>query len=261
LKHQILISILSNFPTLSLLPLTLTSHRIHDLIIRILHQRALEAAQLRDHKLLLECFHPSTKLSTPYLFCHTLATRALTSAPSNQEPPSTLTDLSSLYTSFRPLKPDSDRRAPRAHPAGGWFPPPTLQSKDEDSELVCQDIHLESHELFSQLCTIANLVKVGPKRGLFLSSVNVGEGILRVWRDWLAERAKSGGEEGESEVLWADSKKTVGLRLRVVEREVVHVGPPLRTGEDPNVSYTLFYEGMLFPLSPIPEIEKEEEMS
>lgn len=250
IENKILISILSNFPTLSLLPLTLTSHRIHDLIIRILHQRVLEAAQLKDHKLLLECFHPSTKLSTPYLFCHTLSTRALTSTPSNQEPPSTLADLSSLYTSFRPLKPDSDRRALRAHPAGGFFPPPpTSTSDDEDSELVSQDIHLESHELFSQLCTIANLVKVGPKRGLFLSCVNVGEGILRVWRDWLAERAKAGDSEGnENEVLWADSKKTVGLRLRVVEREAVDAGPPLRTGEDPSVSYALFYEGMI--LSP-----------
>ena len=103
--------------------------------------------------------------------------------------------------------------------------------------------------LFSQLCTIANLVKFGPKRGLYLSRVNVGEGILRVWRDWLAERAKAGDSEGdESEVLWADSKKTVGLRLRVVEREAVDAGPPLRTGEDPNVSYTLFHEGMFCPL-------------
>jgi len=109
---------------------------------------------------------------------------------------------------------------------------------------VCQDIHLESHELFSQLCTIANLVKVGPKRGLFLSCVNVGEGILRVWRDWLAQRAKE-GQEKESEVLWADSKKTVGLRLRVVERETAPPHPPLRTGEDPPVSYTLQYEELV----------------
>jgi hypothetical protein len=67
---------------------------------------------------------------------------------------------------------------------------------------------------------------------------------LRVWRDWLADRAKD-ADDKESEVLWADSKKTVGLRLRVVERETVHVGPPLRTGEDPAVSYTLMYEGAL----------------
>lgn len=116
---------------------------------------------------------------------------------------------------------------------------------DKHEELVCQDIHLETHELFSQLCTITNLVKVGPKRGLFLSCVNVGEGILRVWRDWLAERAKD-ADSKESEVLWADSKKTVGLRLRVMERETVHVGPPLRTGEDPAVSYTLQYEGAVY---------------
>jgi hypothetical protein len=78
----------------------------------------------------------------------------------------------------------------------------------------------------------------------------VGEGILRVWRDWLAERAERAqcGEtkQGDlsTEILWADSKKTVGLRVTVVEREAHPVGPPYRVGEERDVSYCLFYEGI-----------------
>ena len=52
-------------------------------------------------------------------------------------------------------------------------------------------VHLDSHELFSQFCTIANLVTVGPRRGLFLSVVNVEDKVIRVWRAWLDERAQA----------------------------------------------------------------------
>jgi hypothetical protein len=37
----------------------------------------------------------------------------------------------------------------------------------------------------------------------------------------------------------------VGLRVKVVERDAVPVGPPFRAGEERDVSYTLFYEGVL----------------
>jgi hypothetical protein len=108
--------------------------------------------------------------------------------------------------------------------------------------VASQDVNLESHELFSQLCTRANLVKGSPRRELFHSCVSVGEGILRVWRDWLAEQATC-DDGGDRDILWADSKQTVGLRVKVVEREAVPVGPPFRVGEERDVSYTLFYEG------------------
>jgi len=62
-----------------------------------------------------------------------------------------------------------------------------------------------------------------------------------VWRDWLADAAKG----GDTEVLWADSGKNVGLKLRVVELESQGApGPPLRFGEERDVSYRLFYEGL-----------------
>ncbi|PVH73475.1 hypothetical protein DL98DRAFT_519892 [Cadophora sp. DSE1049] len=261
LPNEILISMLSTFRTLELLPITLVSHRFHSLIVRILHHRLLETAQLKDHKLILECFHPSTKLSTPYLFCDFIGTHPLDSSSVEQEIQKDddaigkLGKLKSLYSHFLPLKPDSDRRIVRSHPAGGSFSIPN-GLVDQHDQFVCQNIHLESHELFSQLQTITSLVKVGPKRGLFLSSVNIGDSILRIWREWLAERARDGlpGTNGESStetarqrgerLRWADNSETVGLRLRVVERE--EDTPVLvRKDEDPAVSYTLQYEELV----------------
>jgi hypothetical protein len=124
---------------------------------------------------------------------------------------------------------------------------PNSLSSSEKSDLVSQNIHLEAHELFSQLCTITNLVKVGPKRGLFLSCVNIGEGITRIWRDWLTEQTKGkvmNGEEGEDNLLWADTEQHVGLRMRVDEK--MDAPAPILTsaGEEVAVSYTLQYEGM-----------------
>lgn len=128
------------------------------------------------------------------------------------------------------------------------------EGEEEGEELVSQDIYLESHELFSQLMSVVNVVKTGPKKDLFLSCVTVGEGLVRVWRDWLAEHAEDfreskgkdgdAGEDGKG-LLWSSVDKHVGLRLRVLEREDMLRGPVLVSrNEDPNVSYTLQYEGM-----------------
>jgi hypothetical protein len=76
--------------------------------------------------------------------------------------------------------------------------------------------------------------------------------LVRVWRDWLAERAAKGRkgkereEKGEEEkrLLWSSTDKHVGLRLRVIEREDLDRAPVLISrDEDPNVGYTLQYEG------------------
>jgi len=225
----------------------------------------MQASSLKDHTLILECFHPSTKLSTPYFFCDYLGTGSTDDADSasnvfdDPDPAGKLGKLGSLYSHFRPLQPEEDRKVRRPHPAGGWAPGPSNTLAEKQTEYVCQNIHLESHELFSQLCTISNLVKVGPKRGLFLSCVNIGEGITRIWRNWLAERCaslskrnrlgsgpntkKEEDEEYRKRLLWADTKNHIGLRLRVIEREDAAVPILLSRDEDAPVSYTLQYEG------------------
>lgn len=112
-----------------------------------------------------------------------------------------------------------------------------------------QDVHLDEGELFTQLCTVTNVVKEGPRHGLFISHVNVSDGVVRVWRDWLARHASknpsdgSGSPRNEEDILWADPGKNVGLRFRVVpgpaERMPLLTGP----GDDAPVSYVLEYEG------------------
>jgi hypothetical protein len=220
------------------------------------------AASLKDHKLILECFHPSTKLSTPYLFCDYLGTDGLSNDVEGEgslyegiEKTGRLGKLSGLYSHFKPLRPEEDRKPLRPFPVGGWAPGPSNSQIEREAEFVYQNIHLESHELFSQLCVITNLVKVGPKRGLFKSCVTIGEGIIRIFRPWLDERsntfrttlagAPEEDQERERRLQWADKGKHVGLRIKVVERDDTHAPVLVRSDEDPSVSYTLQYEGKL----------------
>lgn len=120
---------------------------------------------------------------------------------------------------------------------------------DKHDQFVCQDIHLDTHELFCQLVTVTNLVKLGPKPGVFRSSVSIGEGLTRVWRDWLSERVscceKEDANEREKRQLWSDSGNHVGIRMHVAERPEVPVPVMQRRDEDPAVSYTLQYEGRI----------------
>jgi hypothetical protein len=157
--------------------------------------------------------------------------------------------MAGLYSHFRPVPPEDRRVWKRNHPAGGAVPGVLAKSEEE---LVSQTVDLESHELFSQLCTITNLVKVGPNRGLFLSCVNIGDGLTRVWRNWLSDRASANEkgietkEEFESRLLWADSEQHVGLRLRVSRDADAHAPILLAQDEDVSVSYKLEYEGESF---------------
>ncbi len=139
---------------------------------------------------------------------------------------------------------------------------PAQDEEDEPQEppqpeYASHDIFLDEDELFTQLCTVANLVKVSPQKGLFLSHVDISEGVIRVWRNWLATQAASilarRGSEGASEeppndiVLWVDEYTwNVGLRFRVHERQPAH-GIPVMVGtdEDVAVSYRLEYEELL----------------
>lgn len=126
------------------------------------------------------------------------------------------------------------------------------------NDCVKQVLNLESHELFTQLCAHANLVRMGPRRGLFNSIQPVEEGVVRVWRDWLGrvvnsrdldERVESseGGRRvhGDEDVLWVDLNRHVGLRLRVRKSELHRTLPVLWNANDDDVavSYEIEYQG------------------
>ncbi|KAI9671046.1 MAG: hypothetical protein M1831_005131 [Alyxoria varia] len=239
-QHAVLLhNILAPLPTPSLLPVTRVSHRFCDLTLRILHHRLALAASLGDRTLLLECYHPSVKLTEPPILCKYLGTKGLddfsTANIVNESPPppgQTLHEYNNLYSRFWPYREEHVKARRRyRHPAGDipgsrtYFadPPPdsdpnpqhqatssnttstsshdpngeeaheaTSVEADEETTVyktVKQLVNLDSGELFSQLQATTTLVKIGP-RGLFFSTVAVSDGVMRVFRNWLAEISK-----------------------------------------------------------------------
>lgn len=220
--------------------------------LRIVHTRLTDAAWLPDHELILECYHPSAKLSTPYLHCDYLGTDGLASYDEDEEKQLTFGQLHNLYSRFRPVVQEENRRARTKYPSASGAQP-------EDDDTASMIVHLDDGEMFSQLCTVTNLVKTGPRRGLFLSHVNINDGVVRVFRRWLAARAA--GEEDTDPILWVDRNKTVGLKFSV--RENIDERRPTiwsEADEDLPVSYTLVYEEVLVRTSRLLlNVEKSED--
>lgn len=185
---------------------------------------------------MLECYRPAAKISTPYLMCRYLRckTRGIEIGADDQPP--VLSDMGKLYSSFKPHMAEENMK--RRQPLGGVV---------NDDDTAREDLFLDEGELFSQLCAVTSLVKTGPRAGLFLGLVNISEGVLRVWREWLTEVATPIREVDESldsnQILWVDAAKNVGVRFRVMpgpmERMPVISGP----NDQPPIAYKLEYEG------------------
>ncbi|KAK4152152.1 hypothetical protein C8A00DRAFT_44746 [Chaetomidium leptoderma] len=288
LPNELLISILTQVPTASLLPLITVSHRFYSVTLRIFKQRLNHATAQPDHRLMLECYHPTDKLYTPYLYCNYLHTDSLDgveaeaegaaeqqSIPPPVEPkPTHLGGLRGIYSHFRPVEHDENprRRTSRRPPrqgissSGGQAHAGQQQQRSvlrpPTPEQPSIDIYLDDDESFSQLCATTNLVRMGPRPGLFRSHVNVSDGVVRVWRDWLAVQAARAGHQqregegegegdddhGNSAVLWADAARDVGVRFRVAEKDLrgQHQQPVLvARDEQLPVAYRLGFEELL----------------
>ncbi|KAL8994176.1 MAG: hypothetical protein Q9188_007141 [Gyalolechia gomerana] len=278
LPNELLIHILTSFPTLSLLQLRSVSHHFQDVIVRIVHQRLLLAASLEDRKLILECYHPSAQYTEPYVFCDYLGTPGLSNDREGQG--SLYQDLKvergqlkHLYSRFRPFRAEASRPSTWAHPAGdlrGSGKNPvhqrsTLERTKGRPDLVTHKVFLDAHELFTQLSITAALVQMGPRRGVFLSFIDIiDKKTPRVWRDWLAEKTKrSTNNDNESQrdeaeepaiesdsIIWADEVKTLGLKVRVKETNLRKNAPILLHrdelgDEDLAVSYSLELNGTI----------------
>ncbi|KAL7627321.1 hypothetical protein AAE478_001513 [Parahypoxylon ruwenzoriense] len=251
LPNEIIIQVLSSFPTRSLLPLATVCRRFYGLVGRVHYTRLVEASRLRDHEVILRCSHPSEKLSTPSLSCEYIGTDGLSEAGDLAN----LGVLNNLYARFRPFLPKSYGRLSR------WQTGAVVgESADPVSRVPSQEVHLDSGELFSQLCTLTNLAKMGPRRGLSSSNANVSEGVIRVWRDWLQRQAadtvgmqqRASTVLDDSSILWTDSSKIVGLRFRVVKDESVPAPILVGLNEEPSVSYSLEYEELVIRANWLP---------
>lgn len=267
--------IFTPFTTEALLPLTLTCTKVHNLVLRLLHYRLLLAAAAPEYKIILEAYHPSRRYTKPYLFCEYLGTDGLSSQHEGEGSlyqdcdgiAGRLGKLGALYSRFRPEHPDVEGTIPMrriagatpvlaqpsdgngANPADGWSQsaPPTTpiyrNAGDGGTKKIVHTINLDSGELFGQFCAYASLVRLGPRRGVFLSTVNIvepGQGTIRVWRHWLVDRCKELYEaeqagttrtplqetattripafRSDPTILWTDYKKNVGLRVLVRHR-------------------------------------------
>lgn len=182
-----------------------------------------------------------------------------------------------MYSRYRPHRRELEpggrrvRRPPGDIPGSRTFPG-TAADRFE-GETVKQILSLDCHELFTQLVAQSNLVKIGPRNGLFTCFVEVEEGVIRVWKEWLREMvAKNSGSdivsrhevvEGEDEtkevieegpydrrdlederILWVSPAKNSGLRFNIRERKLRRDAPILiRADEDMPVSYEIEYDG------------------
>lgn len=230
LPNEVFIQILSDFSTRALLPLTSVNHRFHALVLRILHYRLLLGIPLKEYKLLLECFHPSSKLTEPHVFCKYIGTDGLSECHDgagplyeNVDTAHQLGRLTGLYSRFRPES-SSDEEKRETYGSKLGFSP----GKEEDA--VIREVTLDGYEDFSQLCVVANLVQVKPGTLLLLSASTIEDGFVRLWREWLRDQSGKmkrttetdweGGSENAQmssgdDILWVDTSKTVGLKMRV----------------------------------------------
>ncbi|KAK8051021.1 hypothetical protein PG993_002406 [Apiospora rasikravindrae] len=264
LPTEVLIQILEDIPTRKLLLLASASRRFHGIAARLHYARLVEALALPDHEIILECYHPTVKISTPYLFCDYVGTPGLAeqscgvsgSGRGDGDGDPSLAGMNTLYSRFRPVQQEDDRR-PRTR-----YPRRTVVEGLEQplEDLPSHDVHLDAGELFSQLVTVTNLVKVDPKRKIIIDAVNMTDGVIRVWRQWLADQAAaptpSPAAQGQhsaedsssvledSAILWADSKQHCGLRMRVVKTDE-QVPILVAADDEVAVSYKLEFEELL----------------
>lgn len=133
-----------------------------------------------------------------------------------------------------------------------------LQIDSDVPPLVKQQINLDASEIFAQLTAVTSLVQVAPRSGLFYSAVNVSEGVVRLFREWLIERDSIGDGKGkrrvdggplgmdEEGVLWVNDGMNVGVRFGVRERKWrrADANPVLiRADEDVAISYEIEIRG------------------
>lgn len=287
-----MLNILSGMPTPELLHLTLVSHRICALVLRIIQNRLVAASELESHSLLLECYHPSQKLTEPPYFCTYLGTDGLTRYDPSREglssPGSQLANMRSMYSRFRPYRRELETGGRRVRRPSGDIPGsrtyPGTATDQYKGETIKQVLHLDEDELFTQLVAQCNLVKLGPRNGLFTAFVEVEEGVIRIKRDWLKKQAANGDstiqtpdvmrhappkreavwdmgkDERETlqgmddgEIRWSkDDSKNTGLRFKVRERKLRRDAPILIRADEVDlpVSYEVEFDGtQLTPLT------------
>ncbi|RMZ84889.1 hypothetical protein DV738_g132, partial [Chaetothyriales sp. CBS 135597] len=243
LPNEILATILTPFLTAELLQVAVVCRRIHSVVARILHFRMVLAPSLPEYKLILEAYHPTNRYFGPHLFCTYLYTDGFSAGadavPEGLDDVGSFANMSLFYSRFRPERPA----------VGALVPPRWLANMvqiqwgvgDGGSERMRHSVHLDPEELFGQFCAYSSLVRLGPSRGLFLSTVPIvkpNQGTMRVWKTWLCERAREasrrrtaaaggpistglGAAAQDPNIMWTDARKNVGIKVGVSCRDQI----------------------------------------
>ncbi|KAI5197209.1 hypothetical protein E4T39_07379 [Aureobasidium subglaciale] len=267
LPNELLYDILQSFTTKHVLAFAPVSRRFHSICVRILQNRLTAAATLLDHVLVLELYPPSARLTAGQLFCTSLGTSELDETSIEGLPDSAKIGHlgKAVYSRFRPqhqelrrpsLKhPAGDIPGSRTHPSSAN---PSIHVRNVESNMVSQEVSLDADELFTQLIAALMLVKQGPRPDTILTAVEVCEGTIRVWRDWLANQTKdsavttsSGTQADDPSILWVNTAThTVGVKFRVRERKWKRDNPILVSSEaEVAVSYAVDLEEVVLRTS------------
>jgi hypothetical protein len=125
----------------------------------------------------------------------------------------------------------------------------------KEDPTVTRPVNLEDFENFSQLCVVVSVVKVVPGTDLLLSTTEVVDGVVRLFRDWLRDQEQKTSSDAPSNstdgpILWVDTGQNVGLKLRVRQKEVSQQQFPILMHRDemPPASYEVDIEGLVLPL-------------
>ena len=275
--------------TKEVVALTPTCRYFHCLVLRLIHDRLRIAAGLGGHTLYLECHHPAARTPAGKLFCDTLDTEGLqdllAAIHDDENYLGQVKQVFALYTRFKPQRREQENTVrfsvpgdipgSRTHPSSNPPEAPVVPN-----EAVLRTVTVDAHEIFSQLSTLAYLGRREVTRGVMFSIQQVGEGHIRIWRDWLAKQCESkrwtDGEpiaihhdppasptvkgKGRSDsvtsslppskdpsILWVDSRdENVGIKFRVKERVWQRNTPISYSSEiEASVSYVVELEGAL----------------
>ena len=219
--------------TKELLPLTVVSHQFHDLIVRILHRRLVQAAASDGDTLIFEWYPLGEGSLDEIYFCEYLGTDELDACMDMSVGHSTarLGKLFRCYSRFRPVV-----QVPVERP----LPPPEedpietagsvgQQQSVPEEEPMCQRHPVSKGAIFIgrnsyQQSLKANLAKDSLRKGKYREYKPINAGTVCLARSWLADRAdpaRIGIPNIEhvavpgSDILWLDTQQTLGVRLNV----------------------------------------------
>lgn len=183
--------------------------------------------------MILECYHESTRLTTPSFGSDYSGTTgdpaaALAGEDDGSSSDAPRGDPRKWHSWFRPRMLDLDPSPPTASTTDVPFTEVILPEGEDDIYLLARTI-----------------VKRDPPKGLCPSHITIHEGHIRVSREWLAKASEpeKSSDSGDATVLWTGSRKDLGLRFRVTPAPAAEMPVLVGADDKPTVIYKLAYLG------------------